>query len=801
MIYSILMKTKKLVLLDAHAIIHRAYHAMPEFSNSSGEPTGALYGIATMLIAIIRDLNPDYCVACFDLPQPTYRHEVYENYKATRKKTDDALIEQIKRSRDIFGAFGIPVYEHAGFEADDILGTIVEQIKTKNKTPKQGSKVDIVIASGDMDTMQLVDGKKVQVYTLKKGIRDTIMYDQDAVQQRFGFVPKLLPDYKGLRGDPSDNIPGIAGIGEKTATTLVSEFGNLENIYKTLKQNPEKLEKAGLKARILKLLRDGEEEAFFSRMLATVRHDVPIKFELPENVWRDEIDIQEISKLFAELEFRTLTQRVKKLLADEEDEADKKDTKSNTSTSEFTEAELKETGIALWLLRSDITNPTLDDILQFTNVENFITARESIFTILKERGLLDVYEKIEKPLIPVIEKMNKAGVKLNVEYLGKLSKEYHKKLDKLESSIYKHAGCEFNIKSPKQLAEVLFDNLGLKPKNQKKTASGQRSTKESELEKLRNEHLIIDEIFAYRGLQKLLSTYIDNIPEMVARDGRLHTEFLQAGTTTGRLASQNPNLQNIPIKTENGKRIREAFIADKGNMLVALDYSQIELRIAAILSADEKLIRVFKDGGDVHNAVAGKVFAVPTDKVTRDMRRKAKVINFGILYGMGVNALKSNLGGNVTTAEAREYLDAYFGTFSGLAKWIDGTKAQAARLGYTQTLFGRRRYFEGINSKLPFIRAAAERMAINAPVQGTSADIIKIAMVHVDEYLQKNNLTNDAKLVLQVHDELILEIKKDNVEEISKNIKRIMEDALDKDKAHDVPIVVDVKTGDNWGAL
>ena len=783
---------KKLVLLDAHAIIHRAYHAMPDFHNSKGEPTGALYGIVTMLISIIKDLKPDYIVACYDLPEPTYRHEVFKDYKSGRKKSDDALIEQIKRSRDIFKAFGIPMYEHVGFEADDILGTIVEIIS------KKGFVVDIVIASGDMDTMQLVDNKKVQVYTLKKGIKDTIMYDEDAMRERYGFAPILVPDYKGLRGDPSDNIPGIAGVGEKTATTLISNFGTLDEIYKLLKESPDKLEKAGLKPRILNLLEEGEEEAFFSRMLATIKRDVPIKFELPEETWETGIDIDKISTLLAEFEFRTLTKRVEELLDINNDEQ-----VLNTSSAELDEVKLKEVAVALWLLRSDITNPKLDDIMHFggSNTKSFDEASKNIFEVLKERGLLDVYEKIEKPLIPIIEKMNSVGIKLDTKYLKSLSEEYHKELDKLESIIYKYAGQEFNIKSPKQLAEILFVKLDLKPKNQKKTASGKYSTKESELEKLRGEHPIIKEIFAYRELQKLLSTYIDNMPVMVASDGRLHTEFLQTGTSTGRLASKNPNLQNIPTKTENGKRVRSAFVADDNKIFVALDYSQIELRIASILSCDKKLIAIFKNGGDIHTAVASEVFGVSAEDVTKDMRRRAKVINFGILYGMGVNALKSNLGEKVTLTEAREYLDKYFETFEGLALWIDSTKADAARLGYTETLFGRRRYFEGINSKLPFIRAAAERMAVNAPVQGTSADIIKMAMVRVDEYLSRRGLQDDAKLVLQVHDELIFEVVKEKAKSIANDIKDIMESILNDEKSLGVPILTDIRMGDNWGAL
>ncbi len=788
-------ENKKLVLLDAHAIIHRAYHAMPDFSNSKGEPTGALYGISAMLISIIRDLNPDYCVACFDLPQPTYRHEVFKDYKKGRKKSDPELVEQIKRSRDVFAVFGMPIYEHAGFEADDVLGAIVEQVK-------DDKNLEVVIASGDMDTLQLVSGKKVQVYTLKKGIKDTIMYDEPAVLERFGFVPLLLPDYKGLRGDPSDNIPGIAGVGEKTATILIGNFGTLEDVYETLKKNPEKLEKAGLKPRILKLLADGKEEAYFSRMLATIRRDVPIEFELPKDVWRDEIDVQKVVDLFAKLEFRTLGERLKKLLGvDDPVRTDgSEDPTSNGASEKIDEEQFKETAVALWLLKSDITDPKIDDVYQFAGTEDFRKARENIFELLKERNLEKVYEDIEKPLIPVIAKMNNTGVKLDVQYLKKLSREYHTELDKLAKSIYKHAGQEFNIKSPKQLGEILFDKLELKPKNQKKTASGARSTKESELEKLRGEHPIIEDIFAYRELQKLLSTYIDNMPEMVSEDGRLRSEFVQTGTSTGRLSSRNPNLQNIPTKTAHGRRVRNAFGVENGNTLLALDYSQIELRVAAILSKDEKLVNVFKSGGDVHSAVAAEVFGVAPEDVDSEQRRRAKVINFGILYGMGVNALKKNLGGDTSTAEAREYLSAYFERFSGLAKWIDGTKADAARLGYTQTLFGRRRYFEGLNSKLPFIRAAAERMAVNAPVQGTAADILKIATVQVDKLLAKK-YAKQATLVLQVHDELILEVKKGKEQEIAKDVKQIMEGVLSKDLAEGVPIIADSKVGDNWGAL
>ncbi|MBL4644604.1 MAG: hypothetical protein JKX80_01930, partial [Candidatus Pacebacteria bacterium] len=524
---------KKLVLLDAHAIIHRAYHALPDFSSSKGEPTGALYGLSTMLMKIVQELKPDYIAACFDLPKPTFRHEIFEEYKGGRKETDDELKIQLERSRDVFAAFGVPIYDAEGFEADDVLGTIVEQLKKK--------PIDIVIASGDMDTLQLVEEGRVSVYTLRKGIADTILYDEAAVQERFGFISDLLPDYKGLRGDPSDNIPGIRGIGEKTGTNLISKFGTLEDMYAQLEKGEEKFkEKSGLTPRLMGLLKDNKDEAFFSKMLATIRRDAPITYEIPKGVWRDTISPDDVFALFTELEFRNLGDRVRTLLGMaaeatyEEEVAEKK----------IDEDELARAAIALWLLKSDITNPTRDDVMQFLPSASFKDIQSALLETLEERGLTSVYSDIEEPLINVIAHMNKNGIALNTTYLKKLSKEYHTELSKIEKRIYKHADTTFNINSPKQLGEILFDTLELKPKNQKRTSTGQRSTKESELEKLRDEHPIIEDVFSYRELQKLLSTYIDSLPTLVGYDGRIHAEFLQAGTTTGRMASQDPNLQN-----------------------------------------------------------------------------------------------------------------------------------------------------------------------------------------------------------------------------------------------------------------
>ncbi len=774
---------KTLVLLDVHAILHRAYHALPEFESSKGEPTGALYGLCTMIIKLVKDVKPDYIVACYDLPEPTIRHEQYGAYKAGRKKTDDNLVQQLERSKDVFTAMNIPMYSSPGFEADDMLGTIVEAEKT-NKD------LDIVIASGDMDTMQLIDGDRVRVYTLKKGIKDTIVYDEPAVLERFGFGPEHLTDYKGLRGDPSDNIVGIKGIGEKTAEDLIKNFGCIEEIYKKLKKDEEPFIKAGIKKRIIELLKDNEEEALFSKMLATIRRDAPIHFVVPEKVWREDLDMKKVQDLFIQFEFRALASKIAESLSldmPEKIEAEEKP------------EDVYETGLLLWVVDSNKTTPTLDDILSYTRTNSVADARKYLEKIIKDQDLGFVLENIEFPLIPIVKEMQEVGIKIDVERLKALSEKYHKELSSLEKKIWKIVGEEFNISSPKQLGEMLFVKMGLKAKNQKKTASGGFSTKESELEKLKDEHPIAGLILDYRELSKLLGTYIDTIPTMVDENNRLHPEFLQAGSATGRMASQNPGVQNIPNRTELGREIRKSFIAEKGYKIVSFDYSQIEIRIAAFLSEDKKLIEIFKKGEDVHTAVASEVFGVKPEEVTKEMRSRAKTINFGVMYGMGVTALQKNIGTN--REEAQEFLDGYFNKFSGLAEYLEKIKRETAQKGYTETFFGRRRYFPDIHSKLPFMKASAERMAVNAPIQGTEADIIKLAMIEIDRFLSHKNLKKDVKLLLQVHDELVYEIKESIVDSVSPEIKSMMQDVIDPKKIHGVVCVADVSVGDNWGEM
>ncbi|MCX6753158.1 MAG: DNA polymerase [Candidatus Nomurabacteria bacterium] len=803
---------KTLVLLDSHAIIHRAYHALPDFVSSTGEPTGALYGMANMIMKIISDLKPDYIVACYDLPQKTFRHEAYDNYKAGRAKADDALISQLKSSRKIFEAFNIPIYDAPGFEADDVLGTITEIFK-KDKN------INIIIASGDMDTMQLVDGKKVQVYTLKKGITDTILYDEQAVLDRFHFKPLLLPDYKGLRGDTSDNIIGIKGIGEKTATDLIMNFSTIENLYKVLKKNPEELEKVGIKARMIQLLKDNEEEAIFSKTLATIRRDAPIDFKLPEKTFWESADLSQIERVFADFEFRSLFGRLKSFfnkgsnqsessqifLADKTQPvpAGEKSVSSLTqSTQVVNPEELQETSVALWLINSEMTNPTLQDILLYTKTKDFKVARDFIFEKLKKENLTLVYEEIEKPIIPIVKAMQDVGILIDQEYFKNLSTEYHTELDKLTKKIYEVAGQEFNINSPKQLAEILFEKMGIKsPK--KKSASGSYSTNISVLEELEEENPIISEIMKYRELQKLLSTYIDVIPQMVGEDKRLHAKFVQNGTTTGRFSSQDPNLQNLPIKSDLGQRIRRGFTAEKGYKLVAFDYSQIELRVTAMLSNDQKMIEIFKEGKDIHSGVASFVFGVPIENVDREMRRKAKVINFGIIYGMGVSALRKNLGG--TREEAQKFYDNYFRQFSRIQEYMEEVKTFAKAHGYTETLFGRRRMFPMINSRIPFIKSMAERTATNAPIQGTAtADLIKLAIRYANEDLEKAGILDKSRMVLQIHDELVYEVKEDALEQAQKIILSAMQGVLERSFLHyktDIPLEVHFGVGDNFGEV
>ena len=772
-----------IVLLDAHAVLHRGYHAMQGFATRDGRPTGAIYGLMTMVLRLYNEIKPDYIAACFDLPKPTFRHTSYDAYKAGRAKTEDALAEQLKAAPSICERLSIPVYCHEGFEADDMLGTIVDQLK-------QRKDVRIIIASGDMDTLQLVDDEKVFVYTLKRG-NDTALFDEKAVIERYGFGPKMIPDYKGLAGDPSDNIIGIKGIGDKTATELIKAFGSVESMYIALKKDRNQFLEKGFKERMVKLLEEGEEEALFSKTLATIRRDAPVTYVFPEKKWSETINMEEYEKLCDEFEFRSLRNKLASI-----------DTREGEASlvveEEVALADLEDLRVMTHLLHSEMTNASLVDIRTLTDKSSLVDIRAWLQEELKKEGLWNLYEEVERPLMSVIRDMEACGITLDTKGLGKLSKELHARVVTLSQEIYTSAGMEFNIASPKQLGEVLYEKLNLGTKI-KKTSTGAKSTNAGELEKIKDEHPIVVQIIEYRELTKLLSTYIDTLPNYVQDDGRIHAHFIQTGAGTGRFSCEDPNLQNLPIKSELGKKVREAFVAPPGKVLLSCDYAQIDLRAAAMLSGDKHLIEIFEKNIDVHTGTAARVFGVSEADVTADMRRKAKAINFGILYGMGVTSLKEGM--HVERAEAQAFYDQYKATFTRLMEYLEEVKAYAWKHGYTVTLLGRRREVPLLKSPLPFLRAQGERIAINAPIQGTSADVIKLAMIDADAYIKEKNLQDKVKLSLQIHDELVFELDADVAESVADDLVVVLENVLKKRNLSNLPLVASRSLGANLQAL
>jgi DNA polymerase-1 len=820
---------KRLVLLDSHALLHRAYHAMVGFSTYDGRPTGALFGFIKMILKIKEDLKPDFCVACFDRREATFRHEVYENYKAHRAKSDDELVSQINEAPRVCEALDIPVYSLAGFEADDLLGTIVEDLKKINYQI-ENDEIEIFIASGDMDTMQLIDkNNNVKVYTLKKGLGETIVYKYEDVIKRFSFTPEQIPDYKGLRGDASDNIVGIKGIGEKTATVLLSIFGNIENMYSILHEDREKFvsickakKENKITDRIIKLIEEGEEEALFSKGLATIRRDAPIHFSLPKGEWLKNFDEAKFVKICDEFEFRSFKNIFKNKNIPRENlsktgedlniggldlETDINE-KAELAQANFLDQDIEDLKIMTNLLDSEMTNPKPEDVLEYTNSYDLEEAREFLKSELKKENLEKLFLMMEEPIINILKEMKKNGIRLDKEILATQSNFLHDKLKGVESKIFKEAKEEFNISSPKQLGFILYEKLKLGEKI-KKTAGGALSTNANELNKLKDSHPIVADILEYREISKLLSTYIDTLPNFLAEDGKIHSDFIQTGTSTGRFSSENPNLQNLPVKSEEGILVRKAFIADEGHKFLSLDYSQIDLRSAAILSKDPNLIDIFKKGIDVHTGVAAKVFKIKDNEVTIEMRRKAKTINFGILYGMGVTALKDSM--KVDRKEAQQFFDEYKNTFPVLMDYLEKVKKDAERIGYTETLFKRRRQIPLLKSKLPFLKSQGERIAINAPIQGTTADILKLAMIDINEYIESNNLSSQIKILLQIHDELVLEINENIIDAEAPKLRSILENVINKrledkewrelmlndTKVEDVPIKADMKIGDN----
>ena len=878
---------KNLILIDGNALVHRAFHALPPtLVSPKGILTNAVYGFTAVLFKMIKDLKPDYIAATFDLAGPTFRHEEFAEYKIHREKAPDELYKQIPLIKELLGDFGIPIYEKEGFEADDVIGTLSEE-GSKEKNLK------VIIATGDLDTLQLVKGDKVVVFTMRKGINDTVIYNEDEVHKRYGIDPEQVTDYKGLKGDPSDNIPGVPGIGDKTASMLVQKYKSIENLYKIL----EKKGKTNLSPKLIEKLLANKDTAIFSKRLATIITDLDISFKLEKSDWRNNLDRKKLENSLKEMGFFSLLKRLPEVLGEKTILPDEKPspaqeglelTSQTPQSQNFKYIEIKntkdfdkllghlktdkmilsgddqyiyfspdrnylyglslnnykvfkkdvqtliesqkilkighdlkpvlkvllaqdthpdgidfDTKIAVYLLHSDIKDYSLDKMYFMEmdknipdNPQEKILAiwelRDRLWENLKSKNLTSVLENIEIPLIKILAEMELNGVRIDQKCLVKLSGKVNKELLTLEKKIYALAGTNFNINSPQQLSEILFERLGITGKI-RKTGKGALSTAASELEKLSEEHPIIDLILRYRELQKLKTTYVDPFPELVdKKTGRLYTTLNQTGTTTGRLSSQEPNLQNIPIRTELGQEFRKAFISSPGYKLLSLDYTQLELRIAAHISGDQKMTEAFKRGEDIHTRTAAEVFGISADKVTKDMRREAKTLNFGLLYGMG--QLGFQRASKVSRAQAKDFIEKYMREFSGIALYMQKTREEVRKNGYVSTIFGRRRYLPEINSGIHELVRQAERMAINMPVQGTEADLLKLAMIKIHDLIHSQYKEGDVKMLLQIHDELLFEVRDDLVKKVGPRIKDIMENI----HKLDVPLTVDAKYGDNW---
>lgn len=812
---------KRLILIDSHALIHRAYHALPPLTTKSGELVNAVYGFTSILIKTISDFKPDYIVAAFDAPGTTFRHEEYKEYKATRVKAPDDLYAQIPRVKEILNAFNVPVFEKSGFEADDIIGTISKSLK--------GKDVGVLILTGDMDNLQLV-GKNIRVlYSPPSAAKEQIIYDAKKVAERFGGLkPEQMVDFKGLKGDPSDNISGVRGIGEKTAIALLNKFKTIEKLYEAIGKNKTE----GISASVLEKLKVGKNEAFFSKKLATIKQDVLLKFDIKKSKF-GEFNKEKLFNVLRELGFVSLINRLSngghtaqqaRLQIPKAPITGRQgiltmfprtgikgrtgyDFKSFIKTPAGKNITIGKNDfdvmIAAYVLNPDGRDYSLEklSLQEFGAVLPKDEAVSKLAPIFKKRlvetGTEEVFKEIEMPLIPVLAKMEAIGIKLDIEKINSLNERFGKEIQKLEKEIYKLAGQKFNVNSPRQLSDILFERLKIKGTRTggrfKKTPKGSVSTEASELERLRPQHKIIDFILKYRELAKLKSTYTETLPKTADKKGRIHTTFNQTGTASGRLSSQDPNLQNIPAR--EGDEIRKAFVSENGFKLLSVDYSQIHLRIIAALASDKKMMEAFKKGIDIHKFTAAEINNVPINKVTNQMRFAAKALNFGILYGMGAQSFSESAG--ISKEKAKEFIYEYLRDFSGVARYIKKLREDAKERGYTTTLFGRRRYLPELNSPNPMLRAQAERIAVNMPIQGLESDIMKKAMIEISRWISEKKYDDKIKMILQVHDELLFEVKDNLVKEISQKIVELMQSVI-KLK---VPIMAGAKIGDSWGKM
>lgn len=858
----------KLLVLDGNSILNRAFYGIKLLTTKNGQYTNAIYGFMTTFNRLLDENHPDAVAVAFDLKAPTFRHKAYDGYKAQRKGMPSELASQLEPLKELITYLGYKIVVCEGFEADDILGTLAYSC-TQNGD-------ECVIATGDRDSLQLVSPTvSVRIAATKMGKPDVTIYDEAKIMEVYGVTPKQLIDIKAIQGDTSDNIPGVAGIGQKGAADLITRFHDLDNIY-------ENIDTIDIKAGIRNKLIAGKDSAYMSRMLGTIRTDAPIDTDINSYVPK-KCDSENAVRLMAKLEFFSLIDKMglrdgnaipvqeetaeqteeKIITVDDSSEADEIYNKLKNSQADFlaeadsqsitaisiydgasiynlnsfsagfydfiekffsdesikkrthnskpvfavlekSEIECKsiifDSMLAAYLLNPNATEYSLERLIQEYNITPFKTNKNTDSKIvflpalidkltkeINDKALNNLLVEIELPLARVLASMENEGIAVDRKGIVDYGLVLQKDIDRLQQSIYEQVGYEFNINSPKQLGQALFEKLGLPTK--KKTKSGY-STNADVLEELRNYHPVINDILEYRTLAKLKSTYCDGLVKVIGSDGRIHSSFNQTETRTGRISSTEPNLQNIPVRTERGKEFRRFFHAKDGYVLVDADYSQIELRVLAHIANDEKMIESFNNNYDIHTSTAAQVFGLSQEMVTPALRSRAKAVNFGIVYGISAFSLSKDIG--VSRKEADQYIKGYLSLYSGIDRYMQNIVENAKSDGYVTTMFGRRRYLPELTSSNHNLRSFGERVARNMPIQGTAADIIKIAMIKVYERLRKENMKS--KLILQIHDELIVEAPEDEAQRVSELLNEEMENAVKLS----VPLTADAKVGKTW---
>lgn len=861
---------KKLLILDSNSILNRAFYGVRYLSAKDGTPTNAIYGFLNILLKLIKEQEPDYICAAFDVKAPTFRHKQYEGYKAQRKPMPEGLAAQMPLAKDVLRAMGVTILEKEGYEADDIIGTVARLCEE--------SEISCFIATGDKDDLQLASDKtKVILTVTKSGYNETIIYDDKAVKEKYHVTPTEFIDVKALMGDPSDNIPGVKGVGEKTAMSLIEKHHSIEYIY-------ENIDGIGLKGAMLQKMKDGREMAFMSKELATINRNTPIEFNAEECVFDGFENNGELYEILKRLELNSIIKKLdlsggdnvkesedifkdfsyqvgdKNMISGDKvtvvldfdgdnissaavgvgnnavvlnEQDDIKELLEDDSIAkvmfDVKEAIVKlngridiknisdDTAIAAYLVDPAKNEYTIEklaseyfgtviekpEVKQLSLLDDVETDRseylakcavalgvlnERIGDKIKENGQEKLYQEVELPLVTVLAHLEINGFLVDDNQLKEFADKLGEKIDALTNEIYMLAGEEFNINSPKQLGVILFEKLELKPV--KKTKTGY-ATNADVLEKLRDKHPIVNFIMEYRQLAKLKSTYCDGLTAVVnPNTHRIHSVFTQTVTVTGRLSSTEPNLQNIPTRTELGREIRKMFVAKDGYVLVDADYSQIELRVLAHIANDETMINAFRNNEDIHAVTASQVLGIPLEDVTKEQRSSAKAVNFGIVYGIGEFSLAQDL--HISVKEAKAYIESYLEKYHGVRNYMESIKEQAKKDGYVKTMLNRIRYIPELKSPNYNIRQFGERVALNTPIQGTAADIIKLAMVRVDNRLINEGLKS--KLILQVHDELIVEAHKDEVDKVKQILSEEMQGAMELN----VPLKVDMSTGHSW---